>query len=121
MPRSDVAADLRRMQALLRQEESALRRCDWTRLERCARRKEAVLARLEQSPAVQDTGTAALAGQMRAAALRNARVFEAVLAGLRDARALIERARNPQPASTYARNGSRKTLGAPNATMERRA
>jgi len=106
---------------MLHQEEIALRRNDLARLEKCAQRKEAVLVRLERSSAVQDADTVALAGQMRAAALRNARVFEAVLAGLRDARALIERARNPPPASTYARNGRRETLGAPSATMERRA
>lgn len=117
----DPRADLRRMLTLLRQEEGALRRVDLERLDRLAPRKAALLARLEGVDAVSGREAAALAAEMRAAATRNARLFEAVIAGMRDARALIERARNPQPGRTYARNGQRSALDAPSSTMERRA
>lgn len=113
--------DLTRMLALLDQERRALKQADMPGLIRLAPKKEAILARLEGStmqPAAEDGD---LAQQVQRQAARNARLFEAALRGLSDARALIDRLKGRRGDQTYARDGARRYVDPPDRTLEKRA
>ncbi|MCB1391296.1 MAG: hypothetical protein KDK12_19460 [Rhodobacteraceae bacterium] len=114
--------DLRRLAALLRQERTALLQGDYPRLDRLAPRKALLLARLEGAAPLPGTeANRALAVAIRAAAVRNARLFEAAIGGIREARALLTRMGERGRGQTYARNGSRAVLEPPRGTLHRRA
>jgi hypothetical protein len=116
-----AGGDLRHMLALLAHERSALLRGDFVRLEKLGVRKTALLSRLEVADPGSDPSLRDLLGQVRAAAARNATLFDAALAGVRDAHALVDLARNPPPGRVYARNGARRTLDSVRVKLERRA
>ena len=109
--------DTRRMLALLDQERRALHQTDLAQLHRLAPRKEAVLARLERASGAD----ADEIHQVQQGALRNARLFVALIAGLREARNLIDRARETGRGKTYGRDGARAALDPPSGTLHRRA
>jgi hypothetical protein len=62
-----------------------------------------------------------LAQQVQRDAARNARLFEAALRGLKDARALIDRYKGRRGDQTYARDGERKFVDQAKSTLEKRA
>jgi flagellar biosynthesis/type III secretory pathway chaperone len=109
--------DTRRMLALLEQERRALQVSDLAQLQRLAPRKEATLARLERPNNADADGIR----QVRQRAQRNARLFAALIDGIRDARHLIECARNGGRGKTYGRDGARAALDPPTGTLHRRA
>lgn len=113
--------DLERMIVLLDQERRALKQADMPGLVRLAPRKEAILARLEASVPPRAGAEDALVRMVRAKATRNARLFEAALRGLKDARAVIERFRNRSGDQTYGRNGARRLVDPPGGTLQKRA
>jgi len=113
--------DLRRLAALLEQERAALARGDLTRLEQLAARKEALLDRIEGGDLPETPVDRALAQQIQAGAQRNAQLFQAAIAGIRDARTLLARARETGRGQTYGRNGTRARLDPPPGTLHRRA
>lgn len=118
--------DLKRLAALLRQERAALMRGDYARLDALVPRKTALLERLEKvaPPPVGQAGRQAmhaLATEIRTNAERNARLFQAAIAGIRDARTLLARARDGGRGQTYGRNGARATLEPPAGSLHRRA
>jgi hypothetical protein len=117
--RADSRADLRRMLAVLVQENAALRAADLARLGRLAPRKAALLTRLQGATA--EAANGALLDRVRQLAGRNAQLYEAVIAGIGDARRALEQARNPASTRAYARGGQRFALEPPVVTMERRA
>ncbi|MBN8292324.1 hypothetical protein JI664_10140 [Rhodobacter sp. NTK016B] len=113
--------DLRRLAAILAQEREALLHGDIARLERLAPRKVAILERVEGALpelARADTG---LARAVQQAAGRNAGLFEAAITGIKDARALMARARKGGTAKTYGRDGIRADLNPPHGSLHRRA
>jgi len=112
--------DLSRMLALLEQEQKALRSADMDGLSRLRPRKEAILARLE-APVHSAEDTEALVRKVQQKASDNARLFEAALQGLRDARSLIERCTSRHDDRIYARDGVRRVIDPPHGSMERRA
>ena len=114
--------DLRRLAALLGQERAALTRGDLARLERLVPRKMALLERIDGAALPDTTVDRALAQQIRTAAQRNARLFEAAISGVRDARALLLRARDTGRGQVYGRNGARAALDLPGGgSLHRRA
>lgn len=114
--------DLRRLAALLRQERAALTRGDYARLEALAPRKIQLLERFEAGEPLPDTpANRTLAAEIRAIAARNARLFEAAIAGIREARALLLRARDRGRGQTYGPNGSRAALEPAAGSLHRRA
>jgi flagellar biosynthesis/type III secretory pathway chaperone len=113
--------DLARMLVLLEQEKHALTQGDMPGLIRLAPRKEAVLARLDTATPALNGGDGALAQQVQRDAARNARLFEAALRGLKDARALIDRYKGRRGDQTYARDGERKFVDQAKSTLEKRA
>ncbi|MCB1408003.1 MAG: hypothetical protein KDK01_17545 [Rhodobacteraceae bacterium] len=119
--RKPARADLTRMLSLLAQEESALKNADMAGLIRIAPRKESLLVRLETVPYGPGTSDHELAARVCRAATRNARLFEAALRGLSDARKLIETTRGRSGDRTYARNGARCEVYPPAGTLEKRA
>ncbi|WP_334195445.1 hypothetical protein [Pararhodobacter sp.] len=119
---SPSRGDLGRLAALLRQERAALIRGDYARLEALARRKIQLLDRLEAAePLLPTPGNRALAAEIRAATTRNAPLFEAAIAGIREARALLLRARDRGRGQTYGRNGTRAALEPAAGQLYRRA
>lgn len=118
-------ADLRKLAAILTQERAALLRGDLPRLEQLAARKLTLLDRLEASPLLQEpqdsSPEGALVQQIQALARRNAPLFEAAIAGIREARALLARARETGRAQTYGRDGARARLDPPTGSLHRRA
>lgn len=117
----DAVADLRRMLVVLGRERVALLAADQAQLSRLAPRKAALLDRLETAAPSQDAASADLARQVRDQARRNGELYLALIDGLKDARALIERARQPHSGRTYARDGARHRLEGPTSTVEKRA
>ena len=118
---SRLHSDLRRMMTLLVQERAALKSLDFPQLDRLAGRKSAVLDRLEASGAPADAAAEVLCQGVRAHALRNGRLFAAVIAGVHDAAQLIEKAKKPHRDETYGRDLSRLDLTPPVGALERRA
>lgn len=110
-------SDLKRMIAVLERERAALAAVDLPQLERLMPRKAALLARIE-GDTVADP---ALLQRMGDAARRNARLFEALIGGIRDTRELIARVRTGARGQTYGRNGARAILDPPSGTVHRRA
>lgn len=114
--------DLRRLAALLRQERAALTRGDYARLEALAPRKIQLLERLETGEPLPGTpANRDLAAEIRATAARNARLFEAAIAGIHEARTLLLRARDRGRGQTYGANGSRAALEPAAGSLHRRA
>ncbi len=113
-----MTRDLKRLKALLAQEGAALIRGDRATLDRLGPRKAALLTRIEEGGTPVDAG---LAQQVRTAAQRNARLFEAAIEGIRDARALILRAREGGRGQTYGRDGVRAALEPREGSVQRRA
>ncbi|MFN4099922.1 MAG: hypothetical protein ACK4GT_09105 [Pararhodobacter sp.] len=113
--------DLRRLAALLGQERAALARGDLARLEHLAPRKVALLDRIEGAALPDTPVDRALAQQIHQAAQHNARLFQAAIGGIRDARALLARARETGRGQTYGRNGARASLDPPGGSLHRRA
>lgn len=111
-----IANDLRRLLKLLDQEHAALCRADLTGLERLMPRKLALLDRIEAA-APDDPPTL---GQVRDSARRNARLFEALIGGLTEARTLLATLRDGARGQTYGRNGLRMPLDPPQGTLHRR-
>ena len=109
--------DARRLLTLLDHERAALQRADLPRLERLMPRKTALLARIEAAGVTESP----LLTRVRDAASHNARLFEALIAGLRDARALIGSVRDGVRGKTYGRNGARALLDPPQGSLQRRA
>lgn len=120
-PASSARRDLSRMLVLLQQEQRELKRADMSALMRLAPRKTALLARLEGHEAQGFSGDEVLLQRVRDDAARNARLYEAALRGLNDARALLARIKAPNGDRTYARNGERHTVTPAKTTLERRA
>ncbi|MCB1361711.1 MAG: hypothetical protein H6899_00110 [Rhodobacter sp.] len=109
--------DLTRMIALLDRERAALATVDLPLLERLLPRKAMLLARIEA-----DNGADPRAlRRIGDAARRNARLFESLIAGMQDTRALIARVRAGGRGQTYGRNGTRAELDPPTGTLHRRA
>lgn len=110
-----IPPDLRRLLKLLDQEHDALCRADLAGLERLMPRKLALLERIDtvpaDSPALQRLGNAAR---------RNARLFEALIGGLNEARHLLAALRNGAQGQTYGRNGARALLEPPQGQLQRR-
>ena len=113
--------DLRRLAAILAQERQALVQGDIGRLESLALRKVAILDRVERSQGALARADAGLARIVQQAADRNASLFEAAITGIKDARALIRRAKTGGSAKTYARDGVRADLNPPAGSLHRRA
>jgi hypothetical protein len=107
------------MLAVLVQENTALKAADLARLGHLAPRKDALLTRLNGATGSAECGV--LLGRVRQLAGRNAQLYEAVIAGIGDARRALEQARNPASTRTYAPGGQRFALEPPVVTMERRA
>ncbi|GAB4260385.1 MAG: hypothetical protein Kow0013_03920 [Pararhodobacter sp.] len=118
--RNELRTDLRRMLAVLTQEHAALKDADLVRLRALGPRKEALLNRLKTGGGL-DPVSAPLLDRVRQMAGRNAQLYEAVIAGIGDARALLDHARNPARSRTYGRDGARYMLDNPSTTFERRA
>lgn len=118
---SRIHGDLRRMLALLEQERAALKDLDFAQLERLAGRKAVILDRLERCAPPPDAAAEALCQGVRARAAHNGRLFAAVIAGVRDAAQLLEKARKPRRDETYGRDLSRRDLTPPAGSLERRA
>lgn len=111
-----IAADLRRLLKLLDHEHAALCRADLEGLERLMPRKLALLERIEtavpaDAPAVERLGRAAR---------RNARLFQALIGGLTEARHLITALRDGARGQTYGRDGARALLEPPKGSLQRR-
>lgn len=113
--------DLVRMLAVLDQENRALMQADMPKLMRLAPRKQAILARLEAGAETSLGDDAQIAQQVQSLASRNARLFEAALRGLGDARSLIDRLKGRRSDQTYARDGARRFVEPPPTTLEKRA
>lgn len=114
-------SDLRRLAALLVQERSALARGDLAKLEQLASRKVVLLDRIEGAAPPDLPADRALAEQIQADAQRNHRLLQAALTGIRDARALLARARETGRGQTYGRNGARASLEPRAGSLHRRA
>lgn len=115
-------SDLKRLAALLVQERAALARGDFARLEALVPRKTALVDRLEQAgPVPESPANRALAAEIRGLAERNAHLFEAAIAGVREARALLSRGRERGRGQTYGRDGARAMLEPPASNLQRRA
>jgi len=112
--------DLRHMQRLLQQEQSALKLADMSALVKLAPRKTAVLERLERAGAI-GPDLAGAVHQVRDQARRNAHLFEAALRGLADAQGLIRRLGDDADDQTYRRDGARQKVNPPGRSFERRA
>ena len=118
---SAIAADLRMLRRLLTEEQAALQGGALTRLPQVAQHKAALVDRLARSaPQVAARDRPALADVLRLAR-RNSDLFDAALAGLRDAQTLLAQIRQPPALETYARDGSRQVLEQPARNLERRA
>lgn len=113
-------SDLKRLVALLKAEQSALSRGDLARLEKLAPRKLTLLDRLEGGAVPDNALDKSLARQVHEAASRNARLFEAAIAGIRDARRLLTSARERGRGQTYGRNGTREALDPPAGSLHKR-
>ena len=113
-------SDLKRLLALLKAEHSALARGDLARLEKLAPRKLALLERLETGTLPDTELDKSLARQVQDGARRNARLFEAAIAGIRDARRLLTSARERGRGQTYGRNGARAALDPPTGSFHKR-
>jgi flagellar biosynthesis/type III secretory pathway chaperone len=111
------ATDIKRLITLLDHERQALQRADIARLERLLPRKSALLARLEQA----EPEESPLLVQLRQAAATNGRLFEALIRGLREARAMIEGLATGGHGMTYGRDGARALLDPPTGALHRRA
>jgi len=113
--------DLEKMIALLKHERRALKTADMAALVRMAPRKSALLARLEGGVTNQTPQDKGLVQKVRQVADRNARLFEAALRGLNDARALVERCTAPHSDQTYARDGARALVDPPGGSLQKHA
>lgn len=114
--------DLLQLQRMLERERDALKRGDLAEIERFALRMNMVLDRLEVSDALlSGPANRQLADGIIARALGNRALIEASMAGLRDAQALLARARIPQRHATYARDGRRESMSDNQTKLERRA
>lgn len=109
--------DLRRMHRLLEQERQALVRADLAGLERIQPHKRALLERIEGAALTDSAGL----GAVQLAARRNARLYEALMLGLRQARALLNGLRVAQADQTYGRDGARAPMDTARATLLRKA
>lgn len=107
--------DLRRLLTLLEREHAALCRADLSALERLMPRKLDLLMRIEAAP---PTPMLERAGK---AARRNARLFEAMIGGLQEARHLVTSLREGARGQTYGRKGDRTLLDPPGGSLHRRA
>lgn len=109
--------DLRRLLKLMEHEHAALCRADLPMLEQLMPRKLDLLARIESAvPA-----PTPLLERVGKAASRNARLFEALIGGLHEARLLIVALRDGARGQTYTRDGVRALLEPPQGTLQRRA
>lgn len=110
-----IPKDLQRLLLLLEQEYTALCQADLPGLERLLPRKLALLERVEKTradgPALQ---------RLTRAAQRNERLFQAMIAGLQDARQMIVALRDGARGQTYGRDGARVLLNPPKGSLERR-
>ena len=111
-----MPADLRRLLKLLDQEHDALCRADLAGLERLMPRKLALLDRVEAGPPV---GAPALE-RLGESARRNARLFQALIGGLHEARRLLAALHDGARAQTYGRDGARSLLEPPKSSLQRR-
>lgn len=93
-------------------ERKAISACDIAQLERITKRKERLFQALEQVGAEQDFQ------QVRVHAQRNARLIEAMMQGIADAKRLLEAKGGDE---TYARNGGRVALTPPAGRLYRKA
>ena len=116
-------AALTRLTRLLEQERKALMAGDLSRLARLAPRKAMLLEHIEAAIARDPPPPEAEASlqTIRSLARRNARLFDAALTGINDARALLSRTRNGGRGQTYGRDGARAELEPQPGTLHRRA
>ncbi|KPQ07021.1 MAG: FlgN protein [Rhodobacteraceae bacterium HLUCCA12] len=118
---SALRTDLRRLARLLDEERAALRTHDLDRIARLEDRMAKAVDRLEGYPPDALKGEdAPLVLRLAQDASRNRKLIGAAMAGVRDAQAILARARVPQRHETYAPNGGRRRLDAAPATLERR-
>lgn len=114
--------DLHRVGRLLDQGREALRRGDLAEVERLTPSLEKALDRLEAMvPPTPDRELGQAAEDVMTRARRNRSLIEASLAGLRDAQALLARARLPRRHETYGRDGRREPMSDSGKQLERRA
>ena len=116
-------AALIRLSRLLEHERKALTTGDLSRLARLAPRKAMLLEHIEATAATEPVTpeTEALVQTIRSLAQRNARLYDAALSGITDARALLTRAREGGRGKTYGRDGARAVLEPQPGTLHRRA
>jgi flagellar biosynthesis/type III secretory pathway chaperone len=115
-------AALIRLTRLLEQERRALTAGDLSRLARLAPRKAMLIEHIESAARESVPPEAeALMQTVRSLAHRNARLFDAALSGITDARALLTRAREGGRGQTYGRDGARAALEPQAGSLHRRA
>jgi flagellar biosynthesis/type III secretory pathway chaperone len=113
---------LNRLASLLEEERAAVYVTDLDRLEKITPRKLRLLDRLGAEAAKPGCPEEERAlARVQRLALRNAKLIEAALDGLRDVQALLDRARRPTPQTTYGRDGTREAIGRPPGQLDERA
>lgn len=117
------AAELKGLLRLLGAQDDALRRGDLTALGPLAARLAAHCDRIEagRAGAATDPAERQLAQDLNRQARSSLRHVGAVLAGWRDALALIEAARRPRTDQVYGPGGERSLLSPPAGRLERRS
>jgi len=118
---SAAKRDLHRLARLLDEERAALRDNSMERIAQLGPRKLALIERLEAEAGELPRSVAPLGGKVVQSAWRNQQLISAALEGVRDAQALLARARLPQSHETYARDGMRKKIDRVPGQLEKRA
>jgi hypothetical protein len=112
--------DLRGLARTLDAQDRALGRGDLAVLPDLVTRISGLCDRLDRHDTPPTSAEAILAGELRQRADRGLRSIAAVLAGLRDAQALLEVARNARTDATYGPRGQRLTMADQAGRLERR-
>jgi hypothetical protein len=112
--------DLRGLSRTLDAQDRALRRGDLAGLPDLVARLSGLCDRLDRHEAPPSPAEATLAQELRGRAQRSLHNIAAVLAGLRDAQALIDSARTARPDATYGPRGQRLSLAEAPGRLERR-
>lgn len=118
---SVVVRDLRQLASLLDDECAALRTVEIGRIDKLGARKLILIERLEGQVSELPPDAVSLGERVARAAQRNQGMIAAALDGIRDAQALVARARMPLRHETYARDGLRQKIDSAPGQLEKRA
>lgn len=113
--------DLRGLHRALDDQDKAFASGDLVALPRIAERVSGLCDRIEERTQTAGQTEQEQARLLRDRAERSLRSIDAILAGHRDAQALLDSVRNPKPDATYDAEGRRLRLDPASGQLERRA